>query len=1121
MIENYKNLSRIPGFERILGGLKDSSEPISVSGLFGSSRTLLAAWLFKMTGRSIFFLSQDQESSERAFDDFCTFLGKEKISLFPSWEIQPFEIRAPHAENIGDRLRVLFELSSRKSRVICASGTAIMEPTAGRNYLGDLAIDLSVESTIDPAILAGHLVKMGFTRRPLVEQLGDFAVRGGLIDIFPATGPEPTRVEFFGDRVESIRSFSVLTQRSLSRRDRVVILPLREIGVDMHTVEAVCENLPQSEAIALHQALGSNGTFDGLEFFRHLFTEEKCCLAGYLPSDTVVIHDDPESIRSEVDNTLERAALRYKERGDYPFADPGEVYFDHGKLAHLLSGFANIRLRGLFRSTENEIEIPTRPQEPFGSHIKMLADKLKEYRRQGYSSTIYCEGEGQKRRMGELLSDYDIVLPVVSRKISSGFAIPQARLWFLADHEIFSRPRSRKKARRFKEGIALSSYHSLQPGDYVVHIDFGIGRYQGLQVITVDGRKRDCLLIFYAGGDKVFVPIEEFSRVQKFAGKEGAPTLSRIGSGIWEKTKARTKKAIMEMAGELIELYAKRQALPGFAFGPDSAWQKELEAAFPYEETPDQQKAIDEIKADMESSVPMDRLICGDVGYGKTEVAIRAAFKAVESGKQVAVLVPTTILAQQHLHTFRSRLEQFPLKIELLSRFKSPKESKLVKAGLENGNVDIVIGTHKLLQKDIRFRDLGLLIVDEEQRFGVTHKERIKKLKTQVDTLILTATPIPRTLQLSLLGARDMSIINTPPKDRLPIVTEVALFSERIITEAIEREFIRGGQIYFVHNRVESIDAIFRYLKKLLPTVDIVIGHGQMPERHLERVMIDFLAKKYRILLATTIIESGLDIPTVNTIIINRSDRLGLAQLYQLRGRVGRSSRRAYAYLLVPPLKLMTEKARKRVRAIEEFTELGSGLHLAMRDLEIRGAGNILGAQQHGFIEEVGFDLYCRLLEEAVAELRGATAGRERTDLNVQTDLDLFIPQTYVDDPNLRMELYRTVSEITDCEKLISFSEELKDRFGPYPEEVENLLSLAASRILALELGAEKMVYRGGQLYIEFPRGREFERAEIEGWRERTAGKMEFSSSDGLKMRIKLGGSSGASLKNALQSLVG
>jgi transcription-repair coupling factor (superfamily II helicase) len=642
-----------------------------------------------------------------------------------------------------------------------------------------------------------------------------------------------------------------------------------------------------------------------------------------------------------------------------------------------------------------------------------------------------------------------------------------------------------------------------------------------LETIMVDGRKRDCLLIYYAGDDKLYVPIEEFARVQKFAGKEGAPALSRLGTGAWERAKARAKRAIMEMAEELIALYARRQALPGFAFVPDTQWQRELEAAFPYEETPDQEKAIADIKADMERPSPMDRLVCGDVGYGKTEVAIRAAFKAVESGKQVAVLVPTTILAQQHLGTFRERLAPFPVNIDMLSRFRQPKEAKTVKEGLKNGTIDIVIGTHMLLQKGIEFKDLGLLIVDEEHRFGVTHKEKIRKLKTQVDTLTLTATPIPRTLQLSLLGARDMSVINTPPKDRLPIMTEVALFADRIIFEAVERELARGGQVFFVHNRVESIEAIYGFLKRLLPAAQIGVGHGQMAERSLEKVMLNFLEKKYQVLLATTIIESGLDIPSVNTIIINRADKLGLAQLYQLRGRVGRSTRRAYAYLLVPPLKMLTEKARKRLRAIEEFTELGSGYHLALRDLEIRGAGNILGAQQHGFIEEVGFDLYCRLLEEAVAEIKKTAPPPEKIDIKMQTDLDLFIPESYVDDPNLRVELYRTISEIADSERLKAFADEMEDRFGPLPEAAKNLLNLTEARILAARLGVKRLVYKSGELFLEFPGEREFTKSEIEGWHRRISSKMEFKSSDGLKMQVKLKDRSGEILKKTLQALLG
>jgi transcription-repair coupling factor (superfamily II helicase) len=710
---------------------------------------------------------------------------------------------------------------------------------------------------------------------------------------------------------------------------------------------------------------------------------------------------------------------------------------------------------------------------------------------------------------------------VEPRRISSGFGLLEAGLWFLSDSEIFHRALSRKKSRRFKEGIALSSYQSLQPGDYVVHIDYGIGRYRGLQTIMVDGRKRDCLLIFYAGDDKLYVPIEEFTRVQKFAGKEGAPALSRLGTGAWEKVKARAKKAIMDMAEELISLYAKRQALPGHQFPPDSQWQKELEASFPYEETPDQEKVIDDIKADMMRTVPMDRLVCGDVGYGKTEVAIRAAFKAVESGKQVAVLVPTTILAQQHLNTFRERMAQFPVRIDMLSRFKAPKDAGAVKMGIKNGAIDIVIGTHMLLQKNIEFKDLGLLIIDEEHRFGVAHKEKIKHLKTQIDSLTLTATPIPRTLQLSLLGARDMSIINTPPRDRLPIVTEVALFNDRVVFEAIERELARGGQIFFVHNRVESIDAIYRYLKKLLPTVDIAVGHGQMPERTLERVMMDFLNKKHQVLLATTIIESGLDIPSVNTIIINRADKLGLAQLYQLRGRVGRSPRRAYAFLLVPPLKMLTEKARKRLRAIEEFTELGSGYHLALRDLEIRGAGNILGAQQHGFVEEIGFDMYCRLLEEAVAEIKHGGAAPEKVEMKIQTDLDLFLPESYVDDPDLRVDLYRSLSDISDIEKLSSFAEELKDRFGAFPEAVQNLLNLTETRIIAGKLGVRKLAFRNGDLSLEFAQNRTFTKADIEGWHKRVELKMEFKSFEGLRVIIHLNDRRSMALKKTLQSLLG
>ena len=1121
MIEKIKNLENIAEFASLLERLRKDEPLTALSGLIGSSRPLLASWLFLKTNKAILYITPDQESAEKAYDDFIAFLSDEKIALFPSWEVQPYEIRAPHEENIGDRLSALYNLAQGKSMIIVAPTSALLEPTIDKEKLKRLSVELVQGQTIDPENLKEMLVKMGFTRRAMVEQLGDFAVRGGLIDVFPATGSEPCRIEFFGDEIDSIRTFSVLSQRSLEKQKKATILPLREILVDMETVELVSEELPQAEAIALHEALGPDKMFDGLEFFFQLFENHKTSLMEHLPKGSIVICDDIAQIDAEIEATFEKAAERHRDRQNYPFGKPDEVYITKSDIQDSLRRFSNIHLQGLIKEEVSDLQIATVPQEPTGSHIKPFADKLRSYREQGKGAIVFCDGDTQKRRLTELLWEYDISVPMESKRISAGFGIPEIALWFLSDHEIFSRLTTRRKVRRFKEGIALSSYQSLQPGDYAVHIDYGIGKYKGLVTIMVDGRKRDCLLLIYADDDKVYVPIEEFSRVQKFAGKEGAPTLSKLGTGAWERAKARVKKAIVEMAEELIALYAKRQALPGFAFGPDTQWQKELEASFPYEETPDQIKTIEEIKVDMMRPMPMDRLVCGDVGYGKTEVAIRAAFKAVEAGKQVAVLVPTTILAQQHLNTFRERLSRLPVKVEMLSRFRSPKESKLVKEGMKIGTVDIVIGTHKILQKDIEFRDLGLLIIDEEHRFGVAHKEKIKKLKSQVDSLTLTATPIPRTLQLSLLGARDMSIINTAPKDRLSIATEVALFSDKIIVEAVERELARGGQIFFVHNRVESIDAIYSYIKKLLPAVEIGVGHGQMPEGQLEKVMVNFLEKKYQMLLATTIIESGLDIPSVNTIIINRADKLGLAQLYQLRGRVGRSTRRAYAFLLVPPLKMLTERARKRLRAIEEFTELGSGYLLALRDLEIRGAGNILGAQQHGFIEEVGFDLYCRLLEEAVAEIKNQKPPLERLEIKAQTDLDLFIPESYVDDPNLRVELYRTLSDIIDVEELQSFADELRDRFGTFPEAVDNLLNLAAARILAAKLGVERITFRGGELLLEFRKERQIAKTDIEGWRRRVPGRMEFKSFDGLKMMMSIKGGGSDALKKTLQSLVG
>jgi transcription-repair coupling factor (superfamily II helicase) len=708
--------------------------------------------------------------------------------------------------------------------------------------------------------------------------------------------------------------------------------------------------------------------------------------------------------------------------------------------------------------------------------------------------------------------------------LHTGFILPDIPLVVMTDSEIFSRYRRRRRRQSFKEGVVIEDFTSLREGDFVVHIDHGIGRYLGLQRIDVDDRERDCLSITYAEEDRLYIPIEQLHRVQKYIGADGEiPTLSRLGGKTWERAKSRTRKAVQEIAEDLIKLYAARQANPGFAFSKDTTWQQEMEESFIYEETPDQLTATADVKADMEKSIPMDRLICGDVGYGKTEVAVRAAFKTVMDGKQVAILVPTTILAQQHITTFTERLADYPVNIKMLSRFVTPKEQKKTLAGLKSGEVDIVIGTHRIISRDIEFKDLGLLVVDEEQRFGVTHKERLKQLENTVDVMTMTATPIPRTLHMSLVKARDMSIINTPPKNRLPVHTEVVRFNDEIIREAILREVDRGGQVYFVHNRVQSIDAVVHFLERMLPQITFVVGHGQMPERDLERVMIDFLNHKYDCLVSTMIIESGLDISNVNTILINRADRFGLAQLYQLRGRVGRSNHRAYAYLMIPASGAIAPDARKRLTVISEYTALGSGFHIAMRDLEIRGAGNLLGPQQHGFMAAVGFDLYCRLLQEAIQELKGEAID-DRPEPTIDLRVGAYIPDEYIIDRKLKIGFYQRLSQVTNEEDIEGIREEMRDRFGRLPDPTQILFNLVSIKQGAQKAGLKSLTVRNDGLMITYPEGQYPTKRQIADITRDASLDIEFPHAATFKIKIKLVGSTEVKrvdmTKNILQSLV-
>jgi len=719
----------------------------------------------------------------------------------------------------------------------------------------------------------------------------------------------------------------------------------------------------------------------------------------------------------------------------------------------------------LLSFTPRHLTLRTKPQEHFGRNLDMVREYIRALQGRGLSVTVLCDTANHRDRLEELMEG--LGAQFVVGNLAGGFEVPELEMAVLTDHEIFERIRRRRAGRRYSRGISLKELLAMRPGDFVVHIEHGIGVYRGIERLTVNGHLTDCMKIEYAKGDKLFIPVDQLNLVQKYAAEEGAtPALSRLGTNQWTKTKAKVKRSIKEMAEELIKLYAQRKAQPGYGFPADTVWQIEMEARFPYEETADQETAIEDVKGDMERSVPMDRLICGDVGYGKTEVAIRAAFKAVMDGKQVAFLVPTTLLTQQHFDTFRDRLLGYPVRVEMLSRFRTRKEITQTLKDLAEGKVDIAVGTHRLVSKDVKFKDLGLVIIDEAQRFGVAHKERLKQMRTEVDVLTLTATPIPRTLNMALLGVRDMSTIRTPPRDRRPIKTEIAEFNDEVISYALMREADRGGQSFFVHNRVETIDAMANYIRSLVPHLRVAVGHGQMRERQLEDVMRKFLAGEYDVLVSTMIIESGLDLPNVNTILVNRTDTFGLAQLYQLRGRVGRSARRAYAYLLVPPDRVMTETAMKRLKAMEEFEDLGSGFQLAMRDLEIRGAGNILGTQQHGFIVSVGFEMYSRLLEEAARELKGLPVAK-MVETRVVTDLEAYLPRGYIADDPEKMNVYKGLADADSIEMVDNLAAEVGDRFGKLPSPAENLFEFRRLRIRAAEASVDTLILRDGAVAME------------------------------------------------------
>jgi transcription-repair coupling factor (superfamily II helicase) len=987
----------------------------------------------------------------------------------------PFRGLPRHADASARRAASLLSARSGQARALVASPYGLLRPSLAPHLLETRVVSLRAGDEMTPEILLEALDEGGYQREDPVTAAGQVARRGGILDVFPSDADEPVRIEFFGDTVESLRRFDPDTQRASGAVDALVTLPLADVFATRSVLKALKELLPERfsgrrELAGLLESLERGIVPDVLVDLVPLVPGATVAPWEHVPGATVAVIE-PELVRQEAEAFWSRAAEDQRRRADGLTPELAEALVPPAALFARLAERPAIELRELGTDAE-QLAIACRLAPHYEGDVRRLAEDLRQSRA---TTVIFLGNTGRADRLADVLREDGLAVgagtAVLTRvgALTRGFELPEAGVAVLADGDVFPEE-VHLHARGRRRGLRsfLSDFRDLKTGDLVVHEEHGIGRFIGLETLEVGGTTREFMVLAYHGGDKLKVPVEAFDRIQKYSSAEGArPAIDKLGSGAWEKTKTRVKKAMRDMAKELLRLYAERKARPGHAFTGESPWQHEFEEAFEYEETLDQAQAIKDVAADMAAHAPMDRLVCGDVGYGKTEVAMRAAMRCVLDGKQVAVLAPTTILAFQHWKTFRKRFAPFPVTVEMISRFRTPKEIKAVLAKVAAGGVDVLIGTHRILSKDVVFRDLGLLVVDEEQRFGVSAKEKLKQLKASVDALTLSATPIPRTLQMGLSGIRDMSVIETPPRDRLAIQTSIVKFSTEVIASAVRQELAREGQVFFVHNRVESIYSLAGLVQRLVPEARVAVAHGQMPEAELERVMLAFVEGRADVLVATTIVENGLDIPRANTLLVNRADRYGLGQLYQLRGRVGRSDRRAFAYLLVPPDTVLSEIARKRLAAMREFSDLGAGFRIAALDLELRGAGNLLGGQQSGHMQAVGLDLYVKLLEQAILELRGEEP-RERPRAALNLRLELRVPPDYVPETHQRLTIYKRVSQLKEPAEVEALRAELRDRYGPLPPEVEGLLRFAEQRVRAEALAITEANLAGGSLVLRF-----------------------------------------------------
>jgi transcription-repair coupling factor (superfamily II helicase) len=1116
--ELLADLEKSPSFEQARRHLSLARGRRRVSGLTSTARVLYIPLFARAANAPVIVVVPDNKAADalqialRAGCDLTGAIAANRVLKLPAHDVLPFENLSPHPEIQEQRAATLWKMATGAASVVIAPVEAAAMKLFPRPFYAGLAQFLRRGEEVDVETLLAHLSSVGYTPMDIVEMPGQYTRRGGILDIYSPEADRPVRFEFFGDEIETIRKFDPETQRSSAPLDEALLLPLTETPVSERLLATIHARLSGAhveagddpDLVAQAVAAGGVSVFPGWEFFAGVATADSTLL-DLLPRCLLFV-EEPAMIENQIDRWWNKVEQRHERSSIGSLIRPEDIYLRPEVLKAQLSSQAGIDIDQLGAvdvleedTTLGEIPFHSRPTLRFHGSIPAFIEQVRSLMQQETRMLLVAPNQGEVERLANLLREYELPYRLGSRiqhtgseniydessylagnyrtpilvksSLSAGVSLPDTNLVlfgandFSDEADVTARPAPRKS----KTAAFVSDFRDLTVGDYVVHVEHGIAQYTGLREIVQDGVTLEFMVLEFAEQARLYVPLTRLDLIQKYRSTDAgpAPVLNRLGSQQWAKTKARVRKAMQDMADELLKLYAQRKAAQGHAFPPDNEFQHEFEDAFDYNETEDQLSAINDIKRDMQSTMPMDRLLCGDVGYGKTEVAMRAAFKAVQDGKQVAVLTPTTVLSFQHFETFKERFKQFPITVEMISRFRTQKEQKIILERVEAGKVDILIGTHRLLSKDLKFHDLGLLVVDEEQRFGVRHKERLKQMRREIDVLAMSATPIPRTLHMSLVGLRDMSVIETPPKDRMAIQTVVAKFDEKLIRSAVEVELERGGQIYFVHNRVETIYELAAKIQELVPAARITVGHGQMSEGELEKVMLSFMHGEHDVLVATTIIENGLDIPLANTIIINRADRHGLSELYQLRGRVGRSNRRAYSYLLIPPEQELTEVARRRLAALKEFSDLGAGFKIAALDLELRGAGNMLGGEQSGHIEAIGFEMYTTMLEEAVGKLKG----EERVEVpttQLSLGIALRIDESYIAEENQRLRMYKHIAGVQSEAAIADVRAELEDRYGPLPESVRHLLDASLLRIECERIGVSQIDRKRDQLHIRF-----------------------------------------------------